>query len=157
LLYNRGRALQGLGRFPESLEQLEAFDRQAPADLKARVPALASLLAELRSKVATLTLTTNVDGARILVPDRIVGTTPPSGPLKLNAGRATVEIEADGYLPYRKDIDLPGAGTIDLNATLLPRSSTGILVVRSNVPGAAVAIDSKPAGNAPVELQLGAG
>src|SRR5262245_56384611 len=35
LLYNRGRALQGLGQFPEALEQLEAFQAKAPPELKA--------------------------------------------------------------------------------------------------------------------------
>src|SRR5690349_6458842 len=33
--YKRGRALQGLGLFPEALEQLEAFEVKAPPELKA--------------------------------------------------------------------------------------------------------------------------
>ena len=30
LLYNRGRALQGIAEYPQALEQLEAFEQQAP-------------------------------------------------------------------------------------------------------------------------------
>jgi hypothetical protein len=157
LYYNRGRALQGLGQFPEALEQLQAFDAKAPPELKAKVPALGALITEVRARVSTLSVTCNIAGARILVRDRIVGTTPLPAPLRLPSGRATVEIEAEGYLPYRKQLDLPGAATAAVDATLLPRSTTGVLVIRSPVTGARVDVDGKPAGAVPVELQLPAG
>src|SRR5258708_21264757 len=38
ILFNRGRALQALGEFPQALEQLERFSAEAPAALKSKVP-----------------------------------------------------------------------------------------------------------------------
>src|SRR5450631_1189811 len=41
ILYNRARALQGLGNYPEALASIESFEKLAPAALKQRVPKLA--------------------------------------------------------------------------------------------------------------------
>ena len=56
LLYNKGRALQALGEYPQALEELEAFDRTAPAELKARVPGLARMIGDLRARVTTVSI-----------------------------------------------------------------------------------------------------
>ena len=157
LLYNRGRALQGLGNFPEALGQLEAFKSKASPSLLAKVPALDSLIEEVRAKIATVTFTSNAKGARILVRSKAVGKTPLSGPLKLNAGSALVEVEAEGYLPFRKTIDLPGGGDLTIDAKLKLKSNMGVLTIRSPVAGARVFIDGKAAGNVPVELRVPAG
>lgn len=157
LLYNKGRALQALARFPEALEQLEAFAAQASPKLKARVPALAELIAEVRSKVSTLALTCNVAGARVLLNSKVIGVTPLSGPIKVNAGAATMEVEAEGHFPFRKKVELPGNGELAVEARLTSRSTTGILVVRSPVAGARVSVDGRPVGAAPAEASLRAG
>jgi hypothetical protein len=157
LLYNRGRALQGLGDFPMALEQLESFKQQASPTLRARVPALDSLIAEVRAKVALVLVTSNAKGARILVRSKVVGTTPLGGHIKLNAGPATVEVEAEGYLPFKKDVDLQGGTETEIEAKLTLKSKMGLLTVRSPVPGARVFIDGKPAGNVPAERSLPAG
>src|SRR5258706_3080976 len=98
LLYNRGRALQALGDFPAALEALEGFDASANAELRARVPKLGELLTEVRARVASLALTCNVPGARVLLRDKVVGTTPFRGPLRFTAGPANLEVIAEGYL-----------------------------------------------------------
>jgi hypothetical protein len=157
LLYNRGRALQGLGNFPEALEQLEAFKQQASPALKARVPALESLIVEVREKIATVLILSNAKGARILVRSKVVGTTPLGGHIKLNAGPALIEVEAEGYQPFKKTVDLPGGGEIEIEAKLTPKSKMGLLTVRSPVPGARVFIDGKTAGNVPAERSVPAG
>ncbi|MCA9588819.1 MAG: hypothetical protein KC657_26065, partial [Myxococcales bacterium] len=76
LLYNKGRALQALTEYPKALEELEAFDRSAPEDLRARVPGLPALLAELRQKVSSVVITCNVAGATLRLRDRGLGVTP---------------------------------------------------------------------------------
>ncbi|MCC6557359.1 MAG: PEGA domain-containing protein [Polyangiaceae bacterium] len=157
LLYNRGRALQGLGQFPEALDQLEAFDARAPASLKARVPALRELIEEIRGKVSTVSLSCNVAGARILAGDKVVGATPLAGPLKLNAGPTTLQIEAEGYRPFKKRVDLPGGKSVSIDAKLVTRSTTGVLVVQSPIAGARVTVDGRAVGNVPAELTLDAG
>jgi hypothetical protein len=110
LLYNRGRALQALRRFPEALDALEAFEREAAPELKTRVPKLGELVTEVRGKVSVLVLSCNVEGARVVVGQRVIGTTPLPGPVRLNAGTAQLEVTADGHHPYRSRVQLPPAG-----------------------------------------------
>jgi PEGA domain len=157
LLYNRGRALQALGKFPEALEQIVAFEAQAPAQLKARVPALDALVAELRAKVSAIALASNVKGARILIDKKVVGVTPLAGALKLNAGSVLIEVEAEDYATFSKRIDLRGGQTASIFAKLSPKSRMGVLSVVSSTTGARVIVDGKPAGSVPVELSLNAG
>jgi hypothetical protein len=152
LLYNRGRALQALGDFPGALTDLEAFEAAASSDLKARVPRLAELVAEVRGHVATLVLSCNVAGARVLVREKIVGTTPLKGSLRLNAGAATVELTVEGYMPYTKKLELPAGGVLDLEVTLLSKEKASVLALRAPVAGTMAIVDGKVVGNPPVEV-----
>lgn len=157
LLYNKGRALQALTEYPQALSELEAFDKQAPADLKARVPGLPKMIAELRARVTTLTIACDVDGARVRFRDRTIGRCPVLEPVVVNAGKGTLEVTADQYMPWQRDVDLPGGGTATYDVHLLSKNTTGVLVVKSSTPSAEVTIDGKVSGTAPVETSLSAG
>jgi hypothetical protein len=157
LLYNRGRALQLLGRFPEALAELERFERESSPELLARVPTLPKLLAEVRAHVATLRVTCNVDGARLLLRDTIVGTTPLTSPLRTNTGTGTLEVTADGYLPFRQELALTPGSIAEVVVTLAPRAAAGVLAVASTSPASRVFIDGQPFGLAPVDAPLAAG
>jgi tetratricopeptide (TPR) repeat protein len=154
LLYNQGRAHQARGSFPLALAMLERFEREAPADLKARVPKLAELIAEVRAKVSHLTVKGNVAGAQLFVRNLPVGVLPLSAPLSLNAGPATIRLSAKGYRPLEKKVVLPGGDRLSLELALLPLRSTGRLSVRSPVAGATVFIDGKVVGTVPAEAEL---
>jgi hypothetical protein len=157
LLYNMGRALQALNRFPEALTKLETFEATAPADLKQRVPRLSALIAEIRKRVSTVTVKTNVNGARILVRNTVVGKTPLESPLKLVSGKAEIEVEAEGHFPFRDVIDLPGGGSLVIDARLFSRTTNGILSVRASAPGSEVWVGEKRAGIAPIEMNVARG
>lgn len=157
LLYNAGRALEAMGRYPEALEKIESFDRTAPRELKSRVPALAALIAELHAHVSRLTIVCNVDGARVLVRNTVVGKTPLQAPIALASGKATIEIEADGHFPYHRELELAGGGSVVLDAKLGARNATGLLSIRTSVPGADVVVDGRSLGVAPVETFVPAG
>lgn len=157
LLYNRARGNQLLGNFPRALELFEEFAKRAPPELRERVKVLDSLVSEVRARVATVELSANVRGARVLIRDRRVGTTPLSGPLRVNAGRASIEVEAEGHFPWKRELELPGGGTVKLDARLASKKTTGVLVVTSPVAGARVTVDGKDAGNVPVDVVLGPG
>jgi hypothetical protein len=154
LLYNMGRALQALNRFPEALDKLTAFEAAASPELKARVPRLPMLIAEMRQRVSTLAIRTNVEGARVLVRSTVVGKTPLSGPLKLVEGPAEIEIVAEGYFPAKKTLVLKGGAEQAISMNLFSQTTTGVLTVRASVPAAEVIIDGKRVGNAPVELNV---
>lgn len=154
LLYNMGRALQALNRFPEALDKLDAFVATASPELKARVPRLPKLIAEIRQRVTSLDIVTNVAGARILVRSVAVGKSPLSGPLRLIEGPAEIEVEADGYFPGKKSVTLPGGGELRVNVDLFSKTTTGVLLVKASAPGAEVFIDNRRIGVAPVELNV---
>jgi hypothetical protein len=157
LLYNMGRALQALGRFPEALDKLEAFEAAADAELKSRVPRLPKLMADLRQRVATLTVRTNVDGARVLVRSTVIGRSPLPGPVRLTAGSAEVEVEAEGHFPARRTVQLPGGSDVAVDLDLFSRETTGVLSVRASATGAEVFVDGRRLGIAPVDANLAKG
>ncbi len=157
MLYNRGRALQGLGRFPEALQEFESFKEKASPALRARVPALDGLISEVRSKITTVTFKSNVDGARVIVRDKVIGTIPMSHAVKLNAGSAVVQVEADGFNTFEKKIDFKGGESMDIDAQLVAKTNIGLLIIRSPVGGAKVSLNGKPVGNVPVEKKLPGG
>jgi hypothetical protein len=159
LLYSISRARELLGDFPEALAALERFAAEAPANVKARVGKLGDLVMQLRARVSTLTIKCNVEGARVLVRHKVVGATPLKGPARLTAGAATIDVELEGFFPQTREVVLPGAGGLAIEVTLLPRSTSGLLVLKTDPPGARVWVDGKPEGTSSpsVELALPAG
>ncbi len=124
LLYNMGRALQALNRFPEALDRLEAFQVVAPPALLARVPRLGELIKDLRGRVTTLKVTSSTPGARLLVRSTVMSKLPLATPLRLSAGQAEVEVEAEGYFPFHRTVDLPGGGETTIDARLFSKTTT---------------------------------
>jgi hypothetical protein len=157
LLYNMGRALQALNRFPEALDRLEAFQVVAPPELLAKVPRLGELIADLRGRVTTLKVTSPVAGARVLVRSTVMSKLPLSTPLRLSSGKAEIEVEAEGYFPFHRAVDLPGGAEITVEANLFSKATTGLLVVSASAPGSMVYVDGQKAGLAPVELNVPGG
>jgi hypothetical protein len=152
-LYNMGRALGALGEYPQAVEQLERFRIDAPADLKSRVPQLEQLIADFKRHVSTLTVRCNVEGARVLLRDKEIGRTP-LAEVKVNAGPAVVEVDADGYEPKKQNVELPGGDRIEVPFELVKASPTGILVVRSTPAATSVLVDGKGLGGTPLETSL---
>jgi hypothetical protein len=160
LLYNMARALEALEEFPEALTHYQDFVRLAPPELRARVPKLDELMASVRTHVARLSVTCNVPGARVLIREKTVGQTLASGQpleLPLSSGKAVIEVDADGYVPFQRMIDLPGGGTVGVDIELVPRAVAGVLSVGSEPGGGLVFVDGRELGTAPVETKVGAG
>ena len=157
LHYNRGRALEFLARFPEAVDALLRFQAEASAELKARVPDLDAHVADLKAKVATVVITTNTPGARILLGGQEVGRSPLSAPVRVNAGRTTIDVIAQGYVDYHKDVDLQGGDTTTFGIQMLLRDTSSYLVVTSSVAASRVTIDAATIGLVPAEAKLAPG
>lgn len=157
ILYNRGRANNALARYPQALADFESFEREAPPDLLARVPALKEFLTIVRSRVATVHVECDVAGASVRVGAEELGTTPLARDIVLNAGTVTLAIEKDGYFPFKKTLDVPGGGKSLVTAHLIGRASVGVVTVISNVPNAEVRVDGTSAGMVPTELMVAPG
>jgi len=157
LLFNKGRALQALGDYPQALLELDAFDKTASPELKAKVPGLAKLIDSVKQKVTTITITCDVDRALVRLRDRTLGRCPILEPLVVNAGKAHLEVTAEGYFPWQRDLDLPPGGTGSFDVRMSSKATTGILVVKSNVANSIVTIDGKSIGQVPAEANVDAG
>ncbi len=156
LLYNQGRALQSLNRLPEALDMLKAFERDAPADLKAKVPKLGDLVADLESRVAKLVVEVNEPGATIKLGDRVLGQSP-LGEIRVNTGDAKIEVSKEGFGTETRAVKLDSKRALDLKIELVSKDKSGVLVVTSKVKGAHVEVDGKPVGDVPSEVRLLAG
>ncbi len=154
VLYNIGRANEGLGDYPAALESLERFEREASADLKKRAQGFEELLRDVRGRVAVLEVETNAAGARILLRSKQIGTAPLAEATRVNAGAAVLEVLADGYHPYREEVTLEGGKSTKIVATLKLKDTTGTLRVKASMPGATVRVDGKLLGTAPAEAKL---
>lgn len=156
VLYNQGRALQGLDRMPEALAKLKAFKSEASVDLLSKIPKLDELVASVENRVSRLALTVEPRGATIRLGDRVLGRAPLEE-LDVNAGDATLEVSADGYVTDSRVIQLPGKGRTALTVQLPLKDTTGTLQVKSTVNGTHVEVDGKLIGQAPSESKLKAG
>lgn len=153
LLYNRGRSKQALGRFPEALVDLEQFSRTAPPEVRAKVPGIDKLVADVRSRVGDLVVTCDVPGARLVVRDRVMGQVT-GETVHLNAGEARIDVSLEGYYAFTKMVDLRGGQVTRVEVTLHPsRPAEGLLVVRGPLR-ASVLVDGQNLGQPPVERPL---
>lgn len=152
LLYNQGRAHQARGSYPEALGMLRRFDAEAPPDLKARVPRLAELIAEVEGKVTSLTVEVNVPGASVRVRGLVIGTTPLAATL-VNSGSAKITATKAGYRVVEKVETLVGGQPHTVKLVLVPLKKTGLLQVRA-VAGARVFVDGNEVGAVPADVEL---
>jgi tetratricopeptide (TPR) repeat protein len=157
LHYNRGRALQALGRNAEALDAIEAFEAEAPGELRAKVPRLAELLATLRTSVTTLRVECAVKGASVLLDSRLLGTTPLTRAVRVDIGTHRLTVESDGYLPFTRPLTLSTGSSSEVTVTLLRPSDSARLRVRSAIAGARVFLDGEAVGQAPAEVAVRAG
>lgn len=133
LHYNRGRAFEALERLSEAIAAYELFLAQAPAELRAKTPTLAAHVAELRQRTAALTVVVDVEGARVLLRGAVLGVTPLK-PTRVLAGTGVLEVEADGYAPYKTDVTLPGGGELTVRARLVQRVTSAATAPTPTAP-----------------------
>jgi hypothetical protein len=158
ILYNMGRAYEGLADFPKALDALEAFAEKAPPELKAKVPKLNELLRDVQSRVATLVVSAPVADAEIRVGERVVGKTKAGQViLRVNAGKQKVIVSKEGYFPWERELSLVGGKVETVDAELATRAASALLRVTSPVLGAAVALDGRPVGTVPTDSLVSPG
>jgi len=156
LLFNRGRAYEALGDYPAALEQLEAFEKDATPELRARVPGLPKLLGDIRRRVSTVTILCDVDGAQVRVRDRSVGTTPLTT-LRLAAGAAVLEISKEGFFSQTRTLDLPGGGLAQVDVKLVSKTTSALVTITSPVKAARIRLNGEVRGATPLDVVLPAG
>jgi tetratricopeptide (TPR) repeat protein len=153
LLYSIARADQFVGEYPDALAALDRFAKEAPPEMRAKVGRLDELFAQIRPRVAVLDLKCDLPGARVIVREKVIGTTP-LGPTRLVAGAATVQLELDGFFTESRDVVLPGGGEASLTVELHRKSTNGLVSIRTEPIGAHVFVDGREVGTSSPKLEL---
>lgn len=87
VLYNLGQVSAALSRHVDAVRFFEDYLEGGGEEIDpARRAEVEERLRELRSRLATLTVTVDVDGAEVLLDDEVVGTTPLPEPIYVAAG-----------------------------------------------------------------------
>ncbi|MFO0563991.1 MAG: PEGA domain-containing protein [Polyangiales bacterium] len=103
-------AEQALGRWERADQHLrEALTFTLDPWITRNRAALEGALAQLQQRLCALELIDGVSGARVRIDGREVGTLPAASTVRLVRGSYTLEVEAEGYYPVRRSIDLNGA------------------------------------------------
>lgn len=152
VLFNRGRAYQFLGRYPEALDDFNRFAREAPPPVRAKVPGIERIVADVRGRVAFLTVRSAVTGATVVLGDRVLGTTPLPPRIGVNAGAVVLKATAPGREPSERSLTLEGGGKeVQVELVLAP-TGDGILRIESGTPGAIASVDGRRIGAVPVDV-----
>jgi hypothetical protein len=81
----------------------------------------------------------------------------PRGPLRTGealpvaAGLRVITVEAPGFLPFRKEVLVAGTATVSVGVKLVPAGVPRPLRIVTNVPDAAIVVDGKEVGRAPLD------
>lgn len=154
LLYNKGRALEALGRYAEALRTLERFKKDAPPELIESLRGFDALLTDLAKHVAQLYVRVNVRGAEIVWAGTVLGRAPLTDPLAVSAGSGRLSVKLDGYFPFERELVLAGGERASFEVVLESKAMHGKLTLESSVPGTTIIVDGRRLGLAPTEAVL---
>lgn len=156
VLFNIGQVHAQLAHFPEAVTTFEQYLSEGGG----RVPAAARAevereLERLRHIVGRIRVdVTNPEGAVIYLDRTEVGHAPLDAPLAVNSGQHVIEVRAEGFLPFSRDISVAGGTIIDVRVTLVEPPETpdapGTLVIASNAIGATITLDGEEVGVTPL-------
>jgi hypothetical protein len=156
LRFNIARAEGLLGRNVEALVELDRFGQVATPEMKARAQ-FDLLYAQTKAKVAFLTVGCAIQGARVLLGQKVLGAAPFAHLPVDAAPSASLTFEAEGYLTDVHTVALPGAREATVQCRLLPKNTSGLLSVTTKPPGARIEVDGKPEKSSPTDVPLTAG
>ncbi len=157
LWFNIARSYEELNDEPSLRQAIEYYqrylrDRVDPPD-RAQVEAKIQLLQERaeaarqarlsRPTTGTLRISSTVEGADVRVDEEGIGTAPVAAPVTLSEGTHRVDVEREGYIPFRSQVQIaPGvaaAAYADLEPATQYRAVRGKRIFTWIVGGLAVA------------------
>jgi Tetratricopeptide repeat len=147
-LYNIGETYFQLQDYANALRTLDKYLRDGGAQISAgRRDEVQKEIDKLRTRVATLEVTTNLPDVEIAVDDVPVGKTPLAAPLVVSSGRRKVTATRAGKPPVTQVVELAGGdvkklalavaddGPVETRVPVAPWVVTGVLVAGAVVTG----------------------
>jgi|GEM_PF-522658 len=125
LLYNLGQVSADLRDYPAAERYLSQYLEESRNALdEARKLSVQDELAKVRARIAYVHLTSNVEGAEVLVDDVLVGRTPIQAPVHVSTGRRRITGRAPGHAPVTQIVDAAGGEDVPVTLHLQPIPST---------------------------------
>ncbi|HET8937082.1 MAG TPA: PEGA domain-containing protein [Polyangiales bacterium] len=125
LLYNLGQVSADLRDYPAAERYLNQYLEESKSALdESRKLAVQDELAKVRARIASVHLTSNVEGTEVLVDDVLVGRTPMQAPIHVSTGRRRITGRAPGHAPVTHAIDAAGGEDVSVTLHLQPIPST---------------------------------
>lgn len=126
VLYNLGQTSQQLNFYADALTAFQQYLAEGGKEIDAsRRVSVESAIVELKTKVGSITIETNAEGAEISIDDLPAGHAPLAKPVIVNAGRRKFSATAAGYLPVTRVIEVAGSDstTIKLELTKIAKDA----------------------------------
>ncbi len=119
VLYNIGVVYRDMKDYAASLSTFEKYLVEGGKQIDAkRRTEVEKEIATLKKLVSSVKVTVSVDGAKVYVDEKEVGTSPLDKPLVVNAGKRKISATKDGMLPASKSLDVAGGDTLEVELKL---------------------------------------
>jgi formylglycine-generating enzyme required for sulfatase activity len=109
---------------------------------------------ELQPLWATVTMSSQPEGATVKIDGETVGQTPVT--TQVLEGERSVEISLAGFKPQRRTLQIEAEATLELPSVRL-QPEDGVLVLSSEPAGATVSVDDEYRGQTPLEITVAPG
>jgi hypothetical protein len=132
VLYNIGQVRIQLGRYAKAKKALEEYLEKGGDQIKPeRKDSVKRDLEMLAGRTAMLTVITNEPGADIVLDGLVVGQSPLTEPLLVDAGEHTLEVRKAGFYSKGSPVKLAGREetTVTVEITKVPEAKVGPTVV----------------------------
>jgi tetratricopeptide (TPR) repeat protein len=121
VLYNIGQVRIQLGRYALGREALAEYLRLGGDNVNAeRLAAVNKDLAMLVERTANLNIVASQPGADISLDGKVIGISPLSAPLVVDAGEHSLVLHKSGYYDRSQSVTLAGREQIDVTVELVP-------------------------------------
>lgn len=134
MLYNIAQCQERMFRYDLAVKYYDRYLAEAPADAPDRM-AVEAALKTLGNLLGSVSITSNVP-AQVWVGERLAGEAPGEAPgeVLLPAGRHTIELRAEGYIPGRQEVSIVGHDTAELTFKLVKAQTTIEVTETTGVP-----------------------
>ena len=121
VLYNIGQVRIQLGRYAKAKEALEDYLKAGGTNLSPeRSQAVHKDLTTLAERTASLNVVTLETGADISLDGKVIGTSPLSAPVIVDAGEHTLVLHKSGFYDSAQSVTLAGHDQVELTVELKP-------------------------------------
>lgn len=151
-LYNRAQCLDLLGRSAEAMNAYDQYLRRYGNDIdRRRQREVDGFMTKLRARVGHLTITVEEpEGALVELDGAEIAAEARSSPIYLDPGDHRVEVRAEGFEPFSRQVSLGAGQELEVRASLERAGPPTALRIDVRLPGAAVTVDGQAVGRAPL-------